>query len=241
MAHTTEPGTSIGDSREQAAGPISRVSRSKEAARKTYDRLSRWYDLLAGASERPARRVGLALLNAQPGECLLEVGFGTGHGLSALARAVGSGGRVVGMDLSPGMLAAARRRLEQDGLIERVELRQADAATAELLGPFDAAFICFTLELFDTPEIPVVLGKCWQALRTRGRVVVVALSKSGGANPALQLYEWLHRRLPALFDCRPIYPAEALEAAGFRLLERRRISMWGLPVEVALAAKGQQG
>jgi hypothetical protein len=49
---------------------------------------------MADHSEVPARQAGLDLLAVQPGEKVLEVGFGTGHCLVALAQAVGPTGKV---------------------------------------------------------------------------------------------------------------------------------------------------
>jgi len=72
---------------------ISRVTRSKDEARRTYDRLSRRYDLLAAAGERRCREAGLRLLAVKEGERVLEIGCGTGQALTALARAVGPGSR----------------------------------------------------------------------------------------------------------------------------------------------------
>ena len=43
---------------------ISRVLRSKDKARQTYDRMSRWYDLFA-VSERKFAKLGLEMLNLQ--------------------------------------------------------------------------------------------------------------------------------------------------------------------------------
>src|SRR4051794_41291919 len=52
----------------------------------------------------------LAALAPAPGEAVLDVGCGCGASTLDLARAVGPGGRVLGVDVSEPMLAVARRR-----------------------------------------------------------------------------------------------------------------------------------
>lgn len=110
-----------------ADGQPSRVTRSKEEAKVTYDRLSRWYDLIAGWAERKAVVSGLDLLAAAPGETILEIGYGTGQSLAALAHAVGPTGHVYGIDISEGMRRVASRRLRKAGLSDRVTLLCGDA------------------------------------------------------------------------------------------------------------------
>ena len=63
--------------------PVSRVTRTKSQARSTYNRLSRWYDLLAGGFEGKFRDAGLGRLAPGPGQIVLEIGFGTGHSIVA--------------------------------------------------------------------------------------------------------------------------------------------------------------
>lgn len=218
---------------------VSRVNRSKEAARQSYNRLSRWYDLIAGSTEKKYRDWGLGKLSAQPGEKVLEIGFGTGHCLVALAKSVGPTGRVVGVDISDGMLAVARKRLQQEGLNERVELHSGDAAKLNFLeeGSLDGVFMSFTLELFDNPEIPRLLQECYRVLCPGGRVAIVSMTKTNPPGMAVRIYEWFHEHMPDYADCRPIFARQALEQSGFTIQDISISSMWGLPVEILLGKK----
>ena len=217
---------------------ISRVTRSKQEARASYNRMSRWYDILSGRFESKYREAGLRKLGAAEGEVVLEIGFGTGHCILALAQAVGDKRKVYGIDISEGMCNISLSRMEKSGLSERVELHCGDATKLPFKADcFDAVFMSFALELFDTSEIPIVLDECRRVLRSDGRICVVAMSKKAKDGMMVKLYEWFHRRFPSFVDCRPIYVRDALEQAGFRVQDVSRMSMWGLPVEIVLARK----
>ncbi len=81
---------------------------TRDQTQKNYDRLSRWYDRFAG-SEKMFTDLGLQMLAVKEGERVLEIGFGTGHALAALAQQTGDSGLAAGVELSPGMIAAARK------------------------------------------------------------------------------------------------------------------------------------
>jgi ubiquinone/menaquinone biosynthesis C-methylase UbiE len=218
--------------------PISRVTRSKADAKAAYNRLSRWYDLLSGGSEGRFLQLGLSKLDIKEGEQVLEIGFGTGEGLLALASSVGPTGRVYGIDLSEGMLERAQAKLDRSGLQSRVVLECGDATGLPYKpGSIDAVFMSFTLELFDTPEIPLVLEQCRRVIREGGRLCVVSMSVPPEPRFAVRIYEWAHKQFPASVDCRPIFTRSAIEAAGFQVLEVSGGAMYGLPVEVVLAEK----
>lgn len=220
---------------------IGRVTRTRAEAQATYDRISKWYDLLEGRWERKLKDVGLRKLGVHEGEVVLEIGFGTGYGMLALARSVGATGRVYGIDLSPKMIEITRERVGKNGLESRVEFIQGDALQLPFQTDFfDAAFMSFVLELFDTPEIPKVLRECLRVLRVSGRICVVSLSKMGGPSRMRRLYEWGHRVFPRILDCRPIYVERALREAGFAVSDATIGSVAGLPVEVVLATKPGQ-
>jgi ubiquinone/menaquinone biosynthesis C-methylase UbiE len=206
------------------------VRRSHAQARAAYDRLSRGYERLAGSSEWPCTAAGLELLAASPAETVLEVGCGVGRALKGLRQAVGSSGKVCGVDLSAGMLRQAGRRLGG-----QVPLVQADALLLPFPGGcFDAVFVSFTLELLDTPEIPAAISEWRRVLHPPlGRVGVVSLAQ--GSTWPVRLYEMAHAVFPTWVDCRPIQPGRALEEAGFTILGRQNRVMWGLPVEIVVA------
>lgn len=214
---------------------VLRVFNSREQTRKYYDRIAKIYDLMAEHEEGPLRQAGLELLALQPGEKALEVGFGTGHCLLEMARAVGPAGKVHGIDIADGMVRIAEDKLSKAGLADRVDLTCGDALHLPYPdGLLDAVFTSFTLELFDTSEIPLVLAECRRVLRPGGRIVVVGMSKEGGHGIVFHLYEWTHRHFPNFVDCRPIFVARALEEAGFHIAKQEHRSIW-VPVEIVLA------
>jgi ubiquinone/menaquinone biosynthesis C-methylase UbiE len=214
---------------------VLRVFQTKEQTRAFYNKISRVYDLVADRSEAPVRRAGLELLKVRVGEKILEIGFGTGHSLIRLAKAVGPTGRILGLDLSDQMVKQARANLSKAGLLDRVRLRCGDAARMPYAeASVDAVFMSFTLELFDTPEIPQVVRECQRVLLRGGRIVVVGMSKEGEHEPLVGAFAWAHRHFPNFVDCRPIFVREALERAGFRIAKVLKKHMW-VPVEIVLA------
>lgn len=104
----------------------------------------------------------------------------------------------------------------------------------------DCAFLSFTLELFDTPMLPVVLASCRNALREGGRLVLVCMAKGKRTDKrgfALRVYEWAHESFPSTVDCRPIRARPLLLAAGFEVTSVEERWMYGLPVEVLSSTK----
>ena len=209
---------------------------SQTDTRRFYDRISRAYDFIADSSEHAIRDFGIQALAPARSDRVLEVGFGTGHGLVSLADAVGKTGQVHGVDLSWGMSSVARARVDAHGL-RNVKVAIGDArALCFQSDVFDAAFLSFTLELFDS-EIPEVLGQVHRVLRPGGRVGVVAMEERTKTNAMIGLYQWLHRHFPHFVDCQPIDTVGLLQAAGFETETAGATEIWTLPVVAVIGTK----
>ena len=214
------------------------VLRSKDQAKRFYDGISRVYDYLTGAFERKYTAMAVDRLSVEKGETVVEIGFGPGHCLKRLAESVGKTGKAYGVDISSGMLEVTRRRLDKAQLMDRVELYCGDAASLPYGdNTFDAAFMSFTLELFDTPEIPRLLEEVKRVLKLRGRLGVISMSKENEESLLLSLYEWIHRKWPKYVDCRPIYLEQSLKDAGYEIRKKEKVKLLGLPGEIVVAVK----
>lgn len=88
-----------------------------------------------------------------PGSSILDLGCGAGTWTELFA---GRFRRVVGVEASEGMLAAARQRL---GGRANVELVAGDARRVELAGPFDGAFLGGMLMYLDRADAVAVLRR----------------------------------------------------------------------------------
>ena len=137
--------------------------------RSFYDRISRGYDLIADSSEHAIRERGIRALGLSEGQRVLEIGYGTGHGLVSLSNAVGKTGQVHGVDISLGMTAVARARIGSAGL-RNVTLTVGDAGVLCFRSNvFDAVLMSFTLELFES-AVPEVLAEVHRVLRDGARL-----------------------------------------------------------------------
>jgi len=190
-----------------------------EDIKKSYGVMSRFYALAEGIFERGLRRKGLHLLSVTPSEVVLEVGVGTGYSLKEIANFVGENGKAHGIDVTPQMLEVTRKRLKKAGFMDRVELYEGDARRMPYQnGKFDAVYMASTLELFDTPDIPVVLNEVKRVLKPSGRLGVASLTKEGREGSLfIRFYEWLHQKVPKYANCRPIYVEKLLEDAGYQI------------------------
>ncbi len=115
------------------------------------------------------RRRFLRFVPIRPGDAVLEVGCGTGVVVRDVAAIVGRRGRVVGVDPSLTILAAARKLRRQDVRGGRITLRLGDGAILPFAaGRFDAA-LAITVILHVADPLRVVREMA-RVIRPGGRV-----------------------------------------------------------------------
>ncbi|MFE7094014.1 methyltransferase domain-containing protein [Streptomyces erythrochromogenes] len=97
-----------------AAGLLGRfaalvTARSEHTAARAFftRRAEAWEERFA--HQTPAYEAGVARMRLAPGGVAVDLGCGTGRAMPALREQVGAGGRVLGIDVTPAMLAAAAR------------------------------------------------------------------------------------------------------------------------------------
>ena len=76
--------------------------------------------------------------------------------------------------------------------------------------------MCFTLELFDTPDIPKVLAECKRVCGRAGAPSSWPCPRKARKDFIIQAFEWTHRHFPNLMDCRPIYTRRRIGGDGLR-------------------------
>jgi SAM-dependent methyltransferase len=119
-----------------------------------------------------------ALASLKPGEVVLDLGVGGGFDCFIAGAKVGATGRVIGVDMTPDMLAKARRNIavyrERTGL-DNVEFRLGEIEHLPVAdGSVDVVISNCVLNL--SPDKPRVWREIARVLRRGGRVAVSDLS-----------------------------------------------------------------
>ncbi len=109
----------------------------------------------------------------QPGMRVLEIGCGSGAYTLEIARAVGATGKVVALDIQPGMLEQLKNKLTRS---ENTDIRNVEPLLASACqlpfqnGSFDAAFMITVLQ--EIPDKWRALAEIRRTLRPGGIVAV---------------------------------------------------------------------
>jgi SAM-dependent methyltransferase len=190
----------------------------------------RWEPMFQSFSWPLALRMA-AVAEIGSGQRVLDVGCGIGDPTLQVAVLVGPHGRVVGLDISEGMIAIARERAAALGL-GHAEFRVEDVTTAALPDAgFDAVLGRWSLIYLE--DVAHVLERLRTALVPGGRIAITAWAPPE-ANP------WFAVPQEAMARVRPVPPldpdkpgvfhlstdgalARALVGAGFQTVGQERV------------------
>jgi demethylmenaquinone methyltransferase/2-methoxy-6-polyprenyl-1,4-benzoquinol methylase len=121
-----------------------------------------------GIETRLRRRL-IRRLALQPGDGVLDVACGTGLNFPFIQEDIGPAGRLIGVDLTPAMLAKADRRVAAHSW-SNVTLIEADAMALRLSEPVDAALCTLAIGLM--PDPGAVVEAMVGTVRPGGRVLI---------------------------------------------------------------------
>ena len=119
----------------------------------------------------------IAALDLRCGDIVVDLCCGSGQNFADLRRKVGDEGRVVGIDISPQMLAIAKERIDRHGW-NNVELIEADVAEAPLPDEMSAAVSTFGLDI--VPGVDRIVGKVAERMPAGTRLGLLGSQEPAG-------------------------------------------------------------
>jgi demethylmenaquinone methyltransferase/2-methoxy-6-polyprenyl-1,4-benzoquinol methylase len=196
---------------------VTQTDATRERLIETYRKKAKHYDVTSrlypapGYPQRGQRRQAVSSLRLRPGDTVIDMACGTGLNFLLLQRAVGPGGRIIGVDLTDAMLGQAQDRVERNGW-GNISLVQSDAAGFDFPDGINA--ILSTYALTQVPECAEVIAHGAKALSGGGRWAVLDL-KVPGRTPGwlTQLGTATVRPFASIDDWMMRRPWEAIRAA----------------------------
>ena len=162
----------------------------KEQVAKMFNNISRRYDLLnhllSFGIDIVWRKKAIKMLKPQSPDLILDIATGTADfAIEALAL---NPQKVIGVDISEGMLAVGKEKITKMGLEDKIELQLGDSE--KLLfsdNKFDAIIVSFGVRNFENLEKG--LEDMYRVLKPGGTTVIVEFSKPA-VFPFKQLYNF---------------------------------------------------
>lgn len=161
-----------------AAVPYKNSNLSKKGqVEEMFDQISHRYDLLnhllSANIDRLWRRKAVKMLGRFNPKNILDIATGTADFAVAAARL--NPGKIIGIDLSEGMLKVGRQKIEKKGLSNLIELQKADSEALPFKDySFDSAIVGFGVRNFENLEMG--LAEIYRVLRPGGVFIVLEFS-----------------------------------------------------------------
>ncbi|MFS4455804.1 bifunctional demethylmenaquinone methyltransferase/2-methoxy-6-polyprenyl-1,4-benzoquinol methylase UbiE [Maribacter sp. 2304DJ31-5] len=149
----------------------------KEQVTQMFDTISKDYDGLNrvisfGIDIKWRKRV-VAILQKENPESILDIATGTGDLAIALVKTGAK--KIIGLDISPGMLAVGKEKIQQKKLDDTIEMVVGDSENLSFKdNSFDAVTVSFGVRNFETLETG--LAEILRVLRPNGTLVVLETS-----------------------------------------------------------------
>lgn len=181
--------------------PYNEEQSKKEQVEQMFDNIAPTYDklnhIMSLNIDRMWRRRVMRIVRRSKAHKIMDVATGTGDLAIAMAKRVDRT-QILGVDLSEEMLAVARRKVEKQGLEERIMLEKGDAENLTMVTTesIDAATVAFGVRNFENIERG--LSEIYRTLKPGGKLVVLEFSM-----PKNRLVRWVysqyaHRLLPRI-------------------------------------------
>jgi demethylmenaquinone methyltransferase/2-methoxy-6-polyprenyl-1,4-benzoquinol methylase len=133
-----------------------------------YDLAVKLYHLL-GLKIGKYRKMTVKALELSKGDFVVELGCGTGLNFALILDAIGSEGKLIGVDITDKMLDQCRIRIKENGW-NNVELVQSDFADYDFPNELDGIFTTGALQY--SPQYDKLIKKGYEALKDGKNFVV---------------------------------------------------------------------
>jgi len=159
--------------------PFSETGEKKQQVSEMFDRIAGRYDfmnrLLSMGIDVKWRIKAIKLFIPDAPKVVLDVATGTGD-MAIRAAKLLHPDKIIGIDISPGMLDIGRRKVEKEGFKDVIELQEGDSETINFPeNSFDAVMVAFGVRNFQNLEKG--LSEILRVLKPGAQLVVIEFSK----------------------------------------------------------------
>ncbi|MBC8082407.1 MAG: bifunctional demethylmenaquinone methyltransferase/2-methoxy-6-polyprenyl-1,4-benzoquinol methylase UbiE [Hymenobacter sp.] len=180
--------------KDDTAGKKSQVAHMFNSIAGKYDFLNHF---LSAGTDIYWRRKAVSELKALRPARILDIATGTADFAIETLRAAPADAQVTGVDISEGMLEVGRRKLQEKGLTQRIQLELGDSENLPYPdNHFDAVTASFGVRNFE--NLSKGLTEMRRVLRPGGKLVILEFSKPT-AFPLKQAYNFYFQRVLPVF------------------------------------------